>query len=33
LIQILVAEQRQHRAGFGGVRSDVAADKLVGMYE
>jgi len=29
LIQILVAEQRQHRAGFGGVRADMAADKLI----
>jgi hypothetical protein len=26
-----VAEEREHFAGFGGVRADVAADKLVGV--
>ena len=32
-VQIFVAEQREHRAGFGCVRADVAADKLIGMRQ
>ena len=31
--RLLLAEQREHLAGFGGVRADVAADKLVGVRE
>jgi hypothetical protein len=31
LVQILVAERRQHFAGFNGVGADVAADEPVGM--
>ena len=32
-VQRGVAEERQHRAGFSRIRSDMAADKLVGVGE
>ena len=33
VVEILEADLREHRAGFSGVRADVAADKLIGMVK